>query len=430
MAFLDEVRIQVQSGRGGDGSASFRREKYVPKGGPDGGDGGRGGSVILQADEHLNTLIDFRAQRHYKAASGVQGLGGRKTGKDGADIILKVPVGTLVYEEGADAPLFDLVLDGQQAVVARGGRGGRGNTHFVTSTRQAPHFAERGEPGESRALRLELKLLADVGLVGFPNVGKSTLISRISAARPKIADYPFTTLVPNLGVVQVGDESFVVADIPGIIEGASEGAGLGHQFLRHVERTRLLVHLVDVSGTTGRDPREDYEILNRELAAYSDELAALPRIVALNKVDITGAREIAETVRQILPEDVPAFDLSAVTGEGVRELVYHLAERLRDIPKPQVAPEAAEVTVLIRAPEADTWAIVREDDGTWVVQGRLIERLIAMADLDREEGIRRLHRQLQSRGVLSQLEKEGAEEGDTVRIGETEFDYVPGGRWP
>lgn len=424
MVFLDEVRIHVQSGRGGDGSASFRREKFVPKGGPDGGDGGNGGSVVLVADEHLNTLVDYRSRRQYKAQPGTQGGGVRKSGKSAPDVVLKVPIGTIVYEGDAETPLFDLVLDGQKVVVARGGRGGRGNTHFVTSVRQAPHFAERGEPGESRDLRLELKLLADVGLTGFPNVGKSTLVSRISAARPKIADYPFTTLIPNLGVVKVGEESFVVADIPGIIEGASEGAGLGHRFLRHVERTRLLVHLLDVSGTTGRDPLEDYAVLNRELAAYSQRLADLPRIVALNKVDVTGAREIAASVRAALPDDVRAFDLSAATGEGVRELVYHLAERLREIPRPYAAPDATAETVVIRAPEAETWTIDRERDGAWVISGKPIERLIAMSDLERDEGIRRLHRQLQTRGVLARLAEEGAEEGDTVRIGDTEFEYT------
>ncbi|HEY3267628.1 MAG TPA: GTPase ObgE [Armatimonadota bacterium] len=424
MVFLDEAIISVKSGRGGDGSASFRREKYVPHGGPDGGDGGHGGSVILEADENINTLIDFRSRRHYKADPGTQGLGKRKTGKNGEDIILKTPVGTLVYEVGRERPLYDLVLHGQRAVLAKGGRGGRGNCHFVSPIRQAPSFCEKGEPGESRELRFELKLLADVGLLGFPNVGKSTLISQISAARPKIADYPFTTLVPNLGVVQVEDESFVVADIPGIIEGASEGIGLGHQFLRHVERTRLLVHILDVSGVTGRNPAEDFRTLNHELAAYSDLLASLPQVIVLNKMDVTGAADVAAAVRLELPPDAPVFEMSAATGRGVREVVYHLAERLREIPKPLVAPEGAEETVFIGPPEPETWEVRREDDGAWVVEGKPVERLVEMTDLDREESVRKLHRQLKSRGVLDKLAADGAAQGDTVRIAGVEFDYV------
>jgi GTP-binding protein len=296
--------------------------------------------------------------------------------------------------------------------------------HFTSPTRQAPAFAEKGEPGEESDLRLELKLLADVGLLGLPNVGKSTLISQVSSARPKIANYPFTTLIPNLGVVKVEDESFVVADIPGIIEGASEGAGLGHQFLKHVERTRLLVHILDVSGTTGRIPAEDFEILNRELAAYSERLAGLPQIVALNKMDVTGAAEIAADVKAALGPDRVVFEMSAATGKGVREIVYHLVQRLRDIPKPIVSPEAAVETVLIRAPEKETWEVRREDDGTWVVEGAPIEKLVAMTDLDRDEAVRKLHRQLKRRGVLDKLAELGAVDGDTVVIGEAAFDYV------
>lgn len=425
MIFLDEAKIHVRSGRGGDGSASMRREKFVPRGGPDGGDGGSGGSVLVEADENLNTLVEFRSRRAFKAAGGTQGLGGRKSGKSGEDIVLKVPAGTLIFEEGKERPLYDLTLHGQRVVVAKGGRGGRGNCHFKNPVRQAPGFAEKGEPGEERELRLELKLLADVGLLGFPNVGKSTFISRVSAARPKIGDYPFTTLVPNLGVVQVEDESFVVADIPGIVEGASEGAGLGHQFLRHVERTRVLLHILDLGGVTGRDPAEDYFALNRELSAFSPTLADLPQIVALNKMDMTGAEERAAEVRAALPEGVLVFEMSAATGAGVRDVVYALAERLREIPKPAVAPEAELETAYIGPPEPEVWEVRREDDGAWAVVGKPIEKLVAMTDLDREESVRKLHRQLQARGVLDQLRDMGAEVGDTVRIGPTEFDYVP-----
>jgi GTP-binding protein len=425
MVFLDEVKIHVRSGRGGDGSASFRREKFVPRGGPDGGDGGNGGSVIIEADENLNTLVEYRSKRAFKATSGTNGQGIQKSGKSGPDIILKVPVGTLVFMDDEERPRYDLTLHEQRVVVAKGGRGGRGNTHFTSPTRQAPAFAEKGEPGEEGDLRLELKLLADVGLLGFPNVGKSTFISRISAARPKIGDYPFTTLTPNLGVVQVEDESFVVADIPGIVEGASEGAGLGHQFLRHVERTRLLLHILDMSGMTGRDPREDYSILSRELAAFSEHLAALPQIVVLNKMDITGAEERAEEVKAALPPGTKVFEMSAATGAGVRALVYEMAERLRQIPKPAVAPDAELETAYIGPPEPETWEIRREDDGTWAVIGKPVEKLVAMTDLERDESVRKLHRQLKARGVLDRLAELGAEEGHTVRIGAVEFDYVP-----
>ncbi|MGV3720504.1 MAG: GTPase ObgE, partial [Actinomycetota bacterium] len=290
--FVDEVVIHVEAGRGGDGCASFRREKHVPRGGPDGGDGGRGGDVVMTADPMLTTLIDFRFKREYKAERGGNGSSNQKFGKNGAGIQLRVPVGTQVTDLETGELIADFVRPEQREVIAKGGRGGRGNTHFVSSTHQVPRFAEKGEPAEVHELRLDLKLLADVGLIGFPNVGKSTLISKVSAARPKIADYPFTTLVPNLGVVQVEPgRSFVVADIPGLIEGASSGAGLGHQFLRHVERTRMLVHVLDVSGLTMRDPYEDYLIVNQELAAYSDRLSALPQLVALNKSDMPDAAE-------------------------------------------------------------------------------------------------------------------------------------------
>ncbi len=423
MVFLDEVTIHVRSGRGGDGAVSFRREKYVPKGGPDGGDGGRGGSVIIEADEHRTTLIDFRSRRHYFATNGKPGEGNRRTGKSGQDLLMKVPVGVIAYEVESGRVLCDLTVHGQRAALAKGGIGGRGNSNYATSTHQTPRFAERGEPGEDREVRLELKLLADVGLIGYPNVGKSTLISRISAARPKIADYPFTTLVPNLGVVQVEEDSFVVADIPGLIEGAGHGAGLGHRFLKHVERTRLLVHILDVSGTTERDPRRDYEVINAELAVYSGRLAGMPQIVALNKMDVTDARRQADDVRAILPPETPVFEISAVTGEGVRELMFHIAGRLREIPR-TVAAETEADSVVIGPPEPEGWVVRQEEDGVWVVSGKSIETLISRTDLGRDEAVQRLHRQLKSRGVLDKLAESGAKDGDTVRIGEAEFDYA------
>ncbi|HEU4753576.1 MAG TPA: GTPase ObgE, partial [Armatimonadota bacterium] len=367
--FVDEVEIEVKAGRGGDGCASFRREKHVPRGGPDGGDGGNGGNVVMIADPSLTTLIDFRFKREYKAERGGNGAGNNRSGKHGADVELRVPVGTQVIDAGSGELAADLVRPGQREIVAKGGRGGRGNSHFVSSTHQTPRFAERGEPPEERRLRLELKLLADVGLIGYPNVGKSTLVSCISAAKPKIADYPFTTLVPNLGMVQVEPgKSFVVADIPGLIEGASEGAGLGHQFLRHVERTRLLVHVLDVSGLTMRDPREDFAVVNRELAAYSGRLAELSQIVALNKVDLPGAAEIAPGLRaELEAQGYEVHEISAATGQGMRELVYAMWRALEQIPVP-AAPAEQEV-VRYEAPEEESWWAEREG-GEFVVHGR------------------------------------------------------------
>lgn len=330
MTFIDEVRIRVKAGDGGNGILAFRREKYVPRGGPSGGDGGRGGDVILFADEHHNTLLHFRFNPEHTAERGRHGEGSNKTGRDGVSIEVPVPVGTMVYDDDTGELLHDFTRVGDRFVVARGGRGGRGNQHFATPTHQAPTEHEPGRPGEEKRLRLELKLLADVGLVGFPNAGKSTLISRISAARPKIADYPFTTLVPNLGVVSVGDESFVVADIPGLIEGAHLGHGLGVQFLRHVERTRLLLHLVDVSEATGRDPEHDFEVILDELASFSADLAKKPMFVLASKVDAAQDPECVETVRRLAEsKGLPFFKISSATGEGLEPLKYKIAQFLQ-----------------------------------------------------------------------------------------------------
>lgn len=422
--FVDEVIIHVEAGRGGDGCASFRREKHVPRGGPDGGDGGRGGDVVMTADPMLTTLLDFRFKKDYKAERGGNGSGNRKFGKNGQDIALRVPVGTQITDLATGEVVADFVRPEQREVIARGGRGGRGNTHFVSSTHQTPRHAERGEPAEIHDLRLELKLLADVGLIGFPNVGKSTLISKVSAARPKIADYPFTTLVPNLGVVQVAPgKSFVMADIPGLIEGASEGAGLGHRFLRHVERTRMLVHVVDVSGLTMRDPREDFAIVNRELAAYNRRLADLPQLVALNKADMPGAREIVPDLRPRLEEQgYPVFEISALTGEGVQELLFALSRTLDEIPVPAM-PEAEQEVIRYRAPDEDRWEAA-EEEGAYVVRGKSVERLVAMTDMNNEASVRRLQRILEKNGIVSRLRDLGAEDGDTVRIGDVEFDFL------
>lgn len=340
--FYDEAKIYVKAGDGGDGCIAFRREKYVPRGGPAGGDGGRGGSVILRADAQLGTLIDLRYRRHYRAERGGHGMGKNMHGRDGQDLVIRVPVGTIVRDAATGRVLADLTEDGQEVVVARGGRGGRGNARFATSTNRTPTFAEKGAPGEEKWLLLELKLLADVGLVGFPNAGKSTIIARLSAARPKIAAYPFTTLEPHLGVVRVGEgESFVLADIPGLIEGAHRGAGLGHRFLRHVERTRLLVHVVDMAGSGGHDPVQDFEIINRELAAYDPALAARPQIVAANKMDLPDAAANLERFRAAWGERYEVYPVSALTGEGLDRLVYRVAELLRGLPRPRPAESAS-----------------------------------------------------------------------------------------
>lgn len=422
--FVDEVIIHLEAGRGGDGAATFRREKHVPRGGPDGGDGGRGGDVIMITDPMLTTLIDFRMKREYKAERGGNGSDNKKFGKNGQNIELRVPVGTQVTDLKTGVVIADLIHAGQREIIAKGGRGGRGNVHFVSSTHQTPRFAEKGEPAEIRDVRLDLKMLADVGLIGFPNVGKSTLISKISAARPKIADYPFTTLVPNLGVVQVAPgKSFVVADIPGLIEGASEGAGLGHQFLRHVERTRMLVHVVDVSGLTMRDPYEDFATVNRELAAYSDRLAGLPQLVALNKSDMPGAAEIVPGLRKHLEDQgYEIFEISALTNAGVQDLLYATSRALDAIPVPLIS-EAEQEVIRFRAPEDDKWE-VEEADGVYVVRGRGIERVTAMTDMNNQDAVRRLQRILEKAGVVNRLRDLGATDGDTVRIGKFEFDFI------
>jgi GTP-binding protein len=421
--FVDEVTIEVQAGDGGNGCVAFRREKYVPRGGPAGGDGGRGGDVVLLADERLTTLLDYHFQRHYRAERGGDGGPNLRHGKHGASCELRVPVGTVVYDEETGEWLADLIRPGQQVVVARGGRGGHGNAYFANPVQQTPRFAEKGEPGERRRLRLELKLLADVGLVGYPNVGKSTLISRISAAKPKIADYPFTTLVPNLGVVFVETgRSFVVADLPGLIEGAHAGQGLGHQFLRHVERCRVLVHLLDISSMTGRDPLQDFEVIQRELELYNADLLRRPMLVALNKADVAPA-DLRDRVRDALSERGYAVHvISAATGDGVQRLVYHLAELLDSIPLPSTATEDM---VVIRAPQQDerAWQVMQTGEHEFTVHGKGIERLVKMTDMENEEAVRRLHRKLERIGVLQRLREAGIQHGDTVRIADEEFDF-------
>lgn len=422
MVFVDEAEIDVTAGSGGNGLVAFRREKFVPRGGPSGGCGGCGGSVIIEVDSDLSTLADLRYKRKYHAERGGDGGPDNKKGKDAVDLVIRVPSGTIVIDRTTGKTISDLVNSGQFVVAAKGGIGGRGNASFATSTQQTPRFAEKGEPGESRELKLELKLLADVGIVGYPNVGKSTIISKLSAARPKIADYPFTTLIPNLGVVRVEEgRSFVMADIPGLIEGAHEGVGLGIQFLKHIERTKVLLHMLDVSGMTGRDPLEDYNKLNEELQLFSEKLSELPQILALNKMDSPGADEIADRVERELSAD-KVFRVSALTGEGLRPLVFALADAV-DAQITKIEPVVEEVVRYTVEPAEPGWTVIKEAEHNYEISGREIERLIAMTDVDNEFALRRLHRKLERMGVNRELKKMGAQDGDTVMVGAVEFEY-------
>ena len=421
--FIDIAKIRIASGKGGDGKVGFHREKYVAAGGPDGGDGGRGGSVVFKVDDNLSTLLDFRYKKKYVAPNGENGMGKRMKGKDGADLVIRVPRGTIIRDQKTGQVIKDM-SDDEPFVAAKGGNGGWGNTHFATPTRQAPRFAKPGQPGVEMEIVLELKLLADVGLVGFPNVGKSTLLSMVSAARPKIANYHFTTLIPNLGIVRVGEEqSFVMADIPGIIEGASEGAGLGHDFLRHVDRCRLLLHLVDVSGSEGRDPIEDVETINAELAGYSEFLAARPQILVANKTDLLGEdRAPVERLRAYAEEKGFEFlELSAATNQGVRELVLKTWEALQELPpvfvyEPEYVPEAPEPT--------EREITVEKVEDYYVVGGAWIEKIMGSVNTDDYESRQYMDRMLKKAGVYDRLEAMGVQEGDFVVIGDIEFEYV------
>ncbi len=415
--FLDEVHIHVKAGDGGDGVVSFRREKFIPFGGPDGGHGGRGGDVVLAADKGLNTFTTFQRNAHYKAERGGPGAGRNRHGKDAADLVLRVPLGTMVRDPQSGELLADLVSEEQTFVAARGGRGGRGNSAFASPTNQAPRIAEHGAPGEERRLLLQLKLIADVGLVGMPNAGKSTLLSVVSNARPKIADYPFTTLAPILGVVQLDEHtSFVVADIPGLIEGAHAGLGLGDRFLRHVERTRLLVHLLDGGS---EDPLRDYQTINAELEAFDPALAHKPQIVVLNKMDLPSARKVWPRVQRSMEKrSVPALAISAATGRGVRELVQHIAQTLASLP---VEREVELPVIRPELPE-DVFTVERAAGG-WRVRGKKVERLMAMTYWNEPESVERLQRILTKMGVFDALREAGVKEGDTVRIGEGELEW-------
>ena len=419
MQFIDEAAITVAAGNGGDGLVAWRREKYIPKGGPAGGDGGHGGTVYLEATPELSTLVEFRFKRQFAADAGKPGGTSNKSGRSGEDLVIPVPVGTLVYralEGEPEAFLTDLKTPGERVAVAKGGRGGLGNQHFATSTRQAPRFAEKGEPGERCSLRLELRLLADCGIVGLPNAGKSTLLSVVSAARPKIADYPFTTLEPQLGVVRVSDEeSFVMVDVPGLIEGAHEGAGLGDQFLRHIERTRVLVHLLDGAKTID-EILADKSVIEHELEAWKTELAHKPTLLVVSKLDLPDAQERLEELRARFPD---IRGISAATGENVRDLVYAAWREIQAAPLPEIVkPEPAHIVLKPNEP----FAIEKQRDA-FVISGERVERLAAMTDFDSDEGLARFEQILAKMGVDKKLREMGAAEGDTVRIGRFEFTY-------
>lgn len=426
--FYDYVKIYVKAGDGGNGIVTFRREKYVAMGGPSGGDGGDGADVVFVADEGLSTLVDFKYRQHYKAERGENGMRKNMHGKNGEDLIVKVPVGTIVRDDTTGEVLADIVEKNQRVVVAKGGRGGRGNARFSSAKNRAPEIAENGEPGQERWLRLELKLLADAALVGLPNAGKSTLISRVSGSRPKIADYPFTTLVPNLGVVNLEPGmSFVLADIPGLIEGAAEGVGLGHRFLRHVERSRILLHLVDMSGLGEHEPWEDFATIDKELELYRSDLAERRRIIVANKMEMPDAKEkLAEFKKRIGKdrngEEYQIFEISALTGEGLHDLMYKVYEILQDTPLPEPAKlDEAKHTVVTAEPE---FTIEKAEDGVWRVSGEKVEKLVIMTNWNHDDSLRRLQNILTKIGLDAALLKAGARDGDLVQIADKEFDYA------
>lgn len=425
--FADRAAIYVKSGKGGDGHVSFRREKYVPNGGPDGGDGGHGGDVIFMVDEGLNTLTDYRHIRKYQAQSGENGGKKNCRGKDGEDIILKVPAGTVIKEAESGKVITDMSGDNKRIVLLKGGRGGNGNQHYATSTMQAPKYAQPGQPAKELNLILELKVIADVGLVGFPNVGKSTFLARVTNARPKIANYHFTTLNPNLGVVDMEDgNGFVIADIPGLIEGASEGIGLGHEFLRHIERTKVMIHMVDAAGSEGRDPIADIYAIDKELEAYNPEIAAKPQVIAANKVDLIyeGENEIISKLKaEFEPKGITVYPISAVSGSGVRELLYHVKNMLEALDDTPVIFEQEffpEQMVFEDEPYTVTY---NEENNEYVVEGPRIEKMLGYTNLESEKGFTFFQNFLKQTGILDELEALGIQEGDTVRMYGLAFDY-------
>lgn len=423
MKFIDRVKIYVQAGTGGNGTVAFRREAHVPKGGPSGGDGGRGGSVIFVATNSLSTLLDLRYYREYKAQNGEKGHAKKMHGADADDLVIRVPVGTCVYDDDTGNIIADLTKDGQRAVIAKGGRGGRGNARFASSRNPAPKICENGEPGEKFNLRVELKLLADVGLVGFPSVGKSTLLSVVSKARPQIADYHFTTIVPNLGVVQVKDgRSFVMADLPGLIEGASQGKGLGHQFLRHIERCRVIVHIIDMSGSEGRDPYEDYVTINKELGEYEYRLLERPQIIVANKMDGDEEEENLKKFKEKLG-DQKVFPIIAPIHEGIDAVLYAVADALETAPDFFNQEEEQESVLYTYKEEEKPFTIHNKGNGVWEVTGKKVERLVQMASFTTDDGFQRFALQIRNMGIDDALREAGCEDGDTVRLYDFEFEF-------
>ena len=418
--FIDYAKIYVNAGKGGNGAVSFRREKYIAAGGPDGGDGGKGGDVYFEVDSDTNTLIDFRYKKKFKAENGQNGEGARKSGKSGEDLYIKVPIGTIIKDAKTEEVLADMSEKGQKTLVLKGGRGGKGNTHFATSTRQAPRFSQGGEEGEEKELILELKLLADVGLIGFPSVGKSTILSVVTAATPKIADYHFTTLEPNLGVVkpEYGD-SFVMADIPGLIEGASEGTGLGIQFLRHIERTRLLLHVIDVSASEGRNPVEDFYIINKELEKYSKKLAKRKQIIVANKIDAMQDPKLYEDLEKLAKDNnMEIFKISAATREGLKELIHEVSKILKTLPKEQQV-EVSTQRKVYKLEEEEPYTIIKKDD-MYIVDGPAIRELMRKVNMEDYESMYYFQKRLEEMGVNKKLKDAGVQEGDTVKV----FDYL------
>ena len=428
--FSDKVRIFIKSGKGGDGHVSFRRELYVPAGGPDGGNGGHGGDIIFQVDKGLNTLGDFRHNSKYIAQSGEEGGKKRCTGKNGEDLIIKVPEGTVIYDDESGKVIADMSGDNMKETILKGGRGGKGNMNYATATMQAPQYAQPGQEAKELWVRLELKCIADVGLVGFPNVGKSTFLSRVTNARPKIANYHFTTLNPNLGVVDIdGGKGFVRADIPGLIEGASEGVGLGHQFLRHIERTKVIIHIVDAASTEGRDPIADIKAINAELEAYNPDLLKRPQVIAANKIDAiyddgSGTNPVELIKAAFEPEGIKVYPISAVTGQGVKELLYAVRELLDNFPDDVVIFEKEfDVDELLDNSD-DNYNVYIDENGVFIVEGERIDKMLGYTNLESEKGFNFFQKFMKSSGAIDRLEELGIEEGDTVRVGDyLEFDY-------
>ena len=428
--FADRARIFIKSGKGGDGHVSFRRELYVPDGGPDGGNGGKGGDIIFEVDKGLNTLGDFRHNSKYIAKSGEEGGKRRCTGRDGEDLVIKVPEGTVIYDDESRKVIADMSNDNLREVILKGGRGGKGNMNYATSTMQAPQYAQPGQDAQELWVRLELKVIADVGLVGFPNVGKSTLLSRVTNARPKIANYHFTTLNPNLGVVDLdGGRGFVIADIPGLIEGASEGVGLGHEFLRHIERTKVIIHMVDAASTEGRDPVADIKAINEELRAYNPELLKRPQVIAANKIYAIYTDDETENPVDVIkkafePEGIKVYPISAITGQGLKELLYYVRELLDSMTdEPVMFEKELDTDTLFDNPN-EAFYVEKDDKGVYVVSGPRIDRMLGYTNLESEKGFNFFQKFLRQTGILKQLKELGVQEGDTVRVGDyLEFDY-------